>query len=284
MLRFSKLVGTGNDFIFIDLIIKPLSELTEFSREKLALNICDRHTGVGADGIIFVEKNETSGFLRWDFYNRDGSRAEFCGNAARCFGRWAHHYLGRTELIFESRIGEIKLTMRKQKHEDLFVVQMNDLNASLKKVDILDSELSSARKSLNKLERVFLVNSGVPHMVCIQKEKLNLSEKMELVGVFRFHKDTGAAGANVTFLFGEQTESFERGVEDFTLSCGTGVLAAAICVFRSSRRKEISLKTPGGQLRVEVVVADQEIVSRANLIGPAEILCEGNYFLKSTLE
>jgi diaminopimelate epimerase len=284
MLSFSKLVGTGNDFIYVDLTEKKLGSLTKLTREQLAQKICDRHFGVGADGIIYVEKAPTTEKLKWDFYNRDGSQAEFCGNAARCFGRWAHQFLKLDELIFESRIGDIRVLFKKQKNDEVFVVQLHSLSALPHLVDILSKDLISYGDAISKVDQVYLVNTGVPHFVCVTKSKISREEKYQLAGAFRFHPSAGLAGANVTFLFNGETETFERGVEDFTLSCGTGVIAAAVCVWKKTRELDIILKTPGGSLRVEIVQVLSDTVSKANLIGPAEFICEGNYVVTAYTE
>ncbi len=277
MIHFSKLVGTGNDFIFIDLMSDAAAGISQQERSHLAQKICDRHLGVGADGLIFVEKNHDSEMLKWDFYNRDGSQAEFCGNAARCFGRWTYRNLKRIDLLFESAIGEIKVSLRKQSDREQFVVQLHNLNAEPKEVDLKAKELLAYKDVLHKMIKVYFINSGVPHFVCMSKAKLTQVEKNELVGAFRFHASAGLAGANVSFLFGGETETFERGVEDFTLSCGTGVIAAAICIWKTKRAAEVHLHTPGGELRVEIVQAANEVVTKANLIGPADFICEGQY-------
>ncbi len=279
MLSFTKLVGTGNDFIFIDLREKSL---TSYSKEHLAQKICDRHFGVGADGIIYVEQENQK--FKWDFYNRDGSQAEFCGNAARCFGSWAKHVLNLDELIFGSRIGEIKVTSRKVKNENHYVVQLHQLTAVPKAIDLKVKEFAAFGAVISQLQNVFLVNTGVPHFVCHSLKPLSHEKKLKVVGAFRFHPSTGLAGANVTFLCADETETFERGVEDFTLSCGTGVVAAAITLWKIERATDVLLKTPGGSLRVEILQAQREEVTKANLIGPAEFICDGKFAISTHTE
>lgn len=280
MLNFSKLVGTGNDFIFVDLTKISLAAITSLSKEELAQKICDRHFGVGADGIIFVEKAsnpKATEKLKWNFFNRDGSQAEFCGNAARCFGRWANHFYKKNDLVFESRIGDVQV-----------LIDQNTINVRLHKLSATPSEIMTAgmdflgiQKTIAKLSHVFLINSGVPHFVCMSPAPLSRDEKLQLVSVFRFHQTSGAAGANVTFLSGDETVTFERGVEDFTLSCGTGFVAAAICSWKSSRHRDILLRAPGGTLKVEIVESSGDTVTKANLIGPANLICEGIFNLAS---
>jgi diaminopimelate epimerase len=275
MLPFSKLVGTGNDFIFIDLTETTLKALTPLSHQQIAQKICDRHTGVGADGIIFVDKAADTTHFKWDFYNRDASTAEFCGNAARCFGRWAYHYYKRGEFSFESAIGHVKV--EKLAGGPLFCVHFDNLKASALKITLQAKEFEAFKDVFEKLESVYLINSGVPHFVCSLKEDLSRSERLQIVGAFRFHKAAGLAGANVTFLFSGQTESFERGVEDFTLSCGTGVLASAIALWYNNARTEVDLRTPGGDLKIKIIKSESGSVVKADLIGPADFICEGRF-------
>ncbi len=284
MLRFSKIVGTGNDFIFIDLTKNTLASMSKLTRVQLAVSICRRNLGVGADGIIYVEKDKDSETLSWDFFNRDGSQADFCGNAARCFGRWAQHYLNIVDLSFESRIGKIRVLKERKKNGENFLVQLYKLEATLIEVNLKASEDPKKREIFSKLEAAYLVNSGVPHFVCVAKKSLSFDDKMKLVAIFRFHPDADLSGANVSFLYKDRTESFERGVENFTLSCGTGVLAAAICIWKDRGTVEILLQSPGGPLSVEIVESRGETVTKANLIGPAELICEGSYAVASNDE
>jgi len=281
MLSFSKLVGTGNDFIFIDLADQPLRELTKRSPQEIAKNICDRHKGVGADGLIFVQKASDPEKLKWDFYNRDASAAEFCGNAARCFGRWVDHYYKRDVFVFESLIGQIKVQKLVENDMASFCVYFVNLKAAPTLVDLRLAGRESASEVFAKLEKLYFLNSGVPHFVCHLKEDLNKEQRLKIVSHLRFHKIAGVAGANVSFLFEDQTQSFERGVEDFTLSCGTGVLASASCIWKEKQQTEIVLNTPGGQLRVEIVKTQGESILEANLIGPAEFICEGQWNMEN---
>lgn len=273
MLKFSKLSGTGNDFIFVDLTQQMLEAETKLSKEQVVRKICDRHFGVGADGMIFVEKIYGSETLKWDFYNRDSSRAEFCGNAARCFGLWNHYFNHKDQLHFKSAIGDIKV----EKIKDMFSVFFANLSVKPIAVDFKNNEFEAFRKILSRVDKVFLLNSGVPHFVVVLKDDLLRADLLNIVGAFRFHKSAGVQGANVTFLFENKTKTFERGVEDFTLSCGTGVLAAASTIWLESRDPAIKLETPGGVLRVEIIKSEERAVAQAHLIGPADFICEG-YF------
>jgi diaminopimelate epimerase len=235
-LRLSKFVATGNDFIFLD-----GREAAKSERPVLATKLCDRHFGVGADGIVFVD--EISGpRLQWDFYNNDGSVAEMCGNASRCMGRWAERELGWREVLFDTLAGPVRVEVR----GETVVSHLDYLSLGFVEVDVeLKGQIYSG----------VLVDTGVPHVVFSTRDLIRARTEVELVKSFRFHPRAGEKGANVTLLqkqavTGFASVTFERGVEDFTLSCGTGVLAAAAVGLRDSGAVELETEvtTPGGRL------------------------------------
>ena len=273
-LALSKLVATGNDFIFINALDPVIAEWPSISRPELAQTLCDRHFGIGADGLVFIEKSLdplASHRLRWDFYNSDGSTAEMCGNATRCVGRWAERVLDRREVELETLVGMVNVHVRDK---------------------TVDSELAFASSQLEDFEftvngevrRAVLANTGVPHAVVEVADLSDVKNDLATVRALRFHPITGARGANVTFLqklaanqF--RTLTFERGVENFTLSCGTGVLAAAAVGIRGTGLRTAKLETPGGMLEVHYDSAK----SGATLSGPAEMTFQTKIDLGSSL-
>lgn len=246
-IRVSKLVGTGNDFIFID----ARADLPTLDRVHVASRLCDRHFGVGADGVVFVENSSLSGRLKWDFYNSDGSSAEMCGNASRCMGRWAQKNMQLERVEFETVAGVVRSEIEGAEVR----TYLDALEVKFEKIDF--EVRGSPREAM-------LVNTGVPHAVVettglVDHAFVKASRELETVRMLRFHEKAGARGANVTFLeklkekgpdqFASVT--FERGVEGFTLSCGTGVLAAAATGLKGSEIRRASVATPGGLLTVE---------------------------------
>ena len=239
----TKLVGTGNDFLFVD-ARKPLTgRFASVPRAELVQRLCDRHFGLGSDGMVFVEQNETG--YRWDFFNTDGSYAEMCGNATRCFGRWAHLHMGLDEIEFETLVGRVKVD-----------VQDGEVTSYL---GFVKADLKTLKLPIGTHEMtVYLTNTGVPHFV-VKVDRLEEAQvASDVIRALRFHPEAGPRGANVTFLevVGIQkfrTVTFERGVEDFTLSCGTGVLAAAAVGLQlgGSLSLEADVTTPGGALKVK---------------------------------
>lgn len=240
MLQLTKIVGTGNDFLFVD--ARTHSEFGD--RPELAKRVCNRNFGVGADGLIFVEPGERGADLRWDFYNNDGSVAEMCGNASRCLGRWAEVKLQVAKLTFDSIAGRV----RTEVDGDAIVSHIEYLRLNFREI-----QYTNARGT----GRAFFANTGVPHAVVELNTISEAKDARDTIQALRFHPDVGPRGTNVTFVAQEpagiRTITYERGVEDFTLSCGTGVLAAAASLLRKtpgSETKPIQLSTPGGVLEV----------------------------------
>lgn len=261
-LRILKLVATGNDFLFIDARSGLPGVFNKVSRSELVRKLCDRHFGIGADGLIFVENGKSEVQFRWDFYNCDGSTAEMCGNATRCFGRWALRELKLANVELETLPGSVRLESDEKKvvsHLDYMKVSFEPLTVTTE----------------GKTPKVILVNTGVPHAVVEIENIKNAEKERELIRELRFHPKTGKKGANVTFLSREgsntfSTVTFERGVEGFTLSCGTGVLAAAAVGLKDSGEKSAIVHSPGGTLEVEF----GEGWKGAILRGPAQFLFE----------
>ena len=260
---FFKMEATGNDFIFIDQRTIDFKRIGSGQRVQLVKKICDRHRGLGADGVVFLERPlKSAADLRWDFYNSDGSRAEMCGNAARAVGHLVFDFEKRKKsLRLETQAGVI--VIRK--------IALGQYGATLPPVSFLKGPM--VQTFLGKSILYVLVNSGVPHAVVPLNKKLSKTKLGEMAVALKKSGRLGRGGANVTFFWknkkGIEDITHERGVEDFTLSCGTGALAAAWvaeCVlgFRSSGRVTL----PGG----EIVVVFRE---RPELIGSATMIARG---------
>lgn len=244
MLHVVKMVATGNDFLFVDVRAGMPAAFLDLDRSQIVRFLCDRHFGLGSDGFVFVETGAQPSRLRWDFYNSDGSHAEMCGNASRCFGRWASLEAGLREAELETVSGLVRTE----------VLEGDTVVSHLDYVDVKFAPMAFALRGSQK--HAVLVNTGVPHAVIEIKDIGAVTEETEAVRLLRFHPGAGERGANVTFLqrLSEDsfaTVTFERGVEGFTLSCGTGVLAAAAVGLRFSEKKKALLRTPGGELGVE---------------------------------
>lgn len=226
---FYKYQGTGNDFVIVD------NREGYFPKEntELVAKICDRRFGVGADGLILLEDHFSADFAMV-YYNSDGNLSSMCGNGGRCICHFAK-FLGiiSEKATFEAVDGLHEATVK----TDWVSLRMHDIE-----------EISVSKDS------VFL-NTGSPHHV-------EMVSALQDYNVFKNGRNIrnnsyGKEGANVNFV--EQNDdavfsvrTYERGVEDETLSCGTGVTAVALAMFETAKTSEntITLKTPGGQLQV----------------------------------
>jgi diaminopimelate epimerase len=273
MMELAKYVATGNDFVFIREQAAVLAEAKfKISRAELAKRLCDRHFGVGADGLVIVrgaegaESDHQQRQWSWDFYNSDGSTAEMCGNASRCMARWLLNNYGLQNGRFLAAPGPVAYVNEPER----VVVRLDYIDTTMRAVAVI----AAGRKCSAQL-----LNTGVPHAVLIVDSLEPYSAHAAIVQVLRHLPEAGANGANVTLLeppiAGEtwKTVTFERGVEGFTLSCGTGVLAAAAVGLSLTGGTEAWLRTPGGELSVEFSSAGRG----ARLMGEAHLVFEGRW-------
>jgi diaminopimelate epimerase len=214
-LNFSKMNGAGNDFVVIDNRSKALN----LSAQQIVL-LCDRHRGVGADGVLLVEPAQGSADFRMRYYNADGGEAEMCGNGARCFARFADRLAGPLNPIsFETMAGMIEA----------------ELDGDLVKLEMgLPTDLSPERhlEIAGQKLTVHSVNTGVPHVVTFV-EDLEGTPVHEWGRAIRYHQAFRPKGTNANFVRIIEPgkiviRTYERGVEAETLACGTGVTAASI--------------------------------------------------------
>lgn len=264
-MKFTKLSGAGNDFIVVDLRSHK-NKLSTKQRKTIVRSACDRHFGVGADGLIFLEKAKSNkSDFKWDFYNKDGSHAEMCLNASRCVARYALNKLsGKNKSVtFDTVVG---LVTGKESGNEI------EVELPIKKQKI---KLLTLKTKLSETDG-YAVNSGVPHFV-VHKSFFNLHSLKENSSLLRFHKSFGVPGSNVTYWEGKGSSvravTFERGVEDFTLACGTGAVAVGM-VFESIYQKNpVTVQMPGGKIKVHL--KDESAIVK----GPAELICEGEFYV-----
>ncbi|MEQ1876759.1 MAG: diaminopimelate epimerase [Bdellovibrionia bacterium] len=257
---FAKYSGAGNDFIIIDARSEDFAEklydmVGPGGRKRLVKMLCRRGHSIGADGLLFIEPSNEADFA-WDFYNSDGSDADMCGNAARCVARFCHsHSIAGPEMKFKTKAGIVKAKI----------------------LDGVRVEVMMLPPRLIEKDLPILVDSGVPHVV-IRENKINDTRKLrEIALTNRFPQKAGPRGANVTFFAPNgpgkiNAISFERGVEDFTLACGTGAMAAAFVEkLLNPGETAIEVRMPGGRLEVEFPPNQNLVLLR----GPACKLSEG---------
>lgn len=245
----TRLSGAGNTFFLFDGFEHRISDE---AAQRLAVQLCRETPGMETDGFFVIEKDADAAF-RWNFFNDDGSRPRMCGNAARCAALyWAQKKQFKEKSFkFKTAAGlvhcEIRTTEPDENNNYQIAVDLPELRSSGGPIQIGN-------------EVFFFINTGVPHIVTEEEPVAERAEKL------RFAKELGTDGANVTFVNEPKAVSFERGVEDFTLACGTGAIAAA-AFFRKRNPGSIQVvEMPGGFLTVEWV---SEL--RPRLIGPARI-------------
>ncbi|MCH8473973.1 MAG: diaminopimelate epimerase [Opitutales bacterium] len=259
-LTFLKMHGAGNDFVMIENLDGSIS-----LSEKQIAALCHRQFGVGADGLMLLEKDPQGEYdARMIYHNTDGSRAEMCGNGARCFTAFAlEHGCGDGEkLRFLSDAGPITATAT----GNLYTIELTPPAGTRTNIPITLREGPA---------EVHYSDTGVPHVVRfvpdIQKVDIRPAGS-EL----RFHPEFAPRGANANFVQiqnpGEPLliRTYERGVEDETLACGTGVTAAAILAHLVHQiPKPVSVQVAGGDvLRVDFAVEGDKVLG-VTLTGPA---------------
>ncbi|MGD2029985.1 MAG: diaminopimelate epimerase [Desulfobacterales bacterium] len=213
---FYKMSGSGNDFIIIDNRSKIVDET---DLPNFIAKICRRKMSVGADGFILVENTDVADF-KWRFYNSDGSAAEMCGNGARCVARYAYVTgIAGPAMSFETQAGIVE-------------AQVVGERVKVKTTDPLDLKIDYPIDLKNGSLSISSVNTGVPHVVIV-KDSLENAQVVTVGKEIRFHHKFAPAGTNVNFACHLKDNmiairTYERGVEDETLACGTGAIASAI--------------------------------------------------------
>lgn len=223
-INFWKLQASGNDFVLIDC---RKDKWTKSKYVKFTQKVCDRKFGIGADGVLVVEKSKKADF-KMRIFNADGSEAEMCGNGSRCFAFWVTKYAlkkDKAELNFETIAGMISAVVIRKKKE-------NECEVKIGLSDPFGLEIDTKLKVANKTVKVNFVNTGVPHAV-VEVKNIEKVDIKTLGAAIRYHDYFAPAGTNVNFVQIVKKDkvlvrTYERGVEDETLSCGTGTCASAI--------------------------------------------------------
>jgi len=264
-LPFVKMSGTGNDFILIDHRKKLMAR--EVMPEFVRL-VCRRRFSVGADGLIFIENSEKADF-RWQFFNADGSEAEMCGNGARCAARFAYmNGIAPAHMRFETLAGIVEANVA-------------DLNVSVLMTPPKDFKLDVEIDCKGKQVLLHSVDTGVPHAV-VFVDNYDKVDVCRLGSMIRHHKRFRPAGTNVNFVMpmGEgkfKVRTYERGVENETMACGTGAVASAlIAAAKGQASSPVEIVTSGND-RLTIIFDLQEGPAAKNVFlkGPAYVIYHG---------
>ena len=272
-MKFTKMQGAGNDFIIINNMEEklPVEKLG-----TLAKRICTRRLSIGADGLMVVDAPTEGGDYKMRFYNADGSLGEMCGNGARCIARYGYEnglagIMQRVETTAGLVIGE-------RIDERQYRIRLNDIS----KINI-DEKIT-----VDGIERTYsyveLGNPGLPHVVMeIPGLSTMDKEELRLLGKELRYSEKFPKGANVNFyeITGEDTLvelTYERGVEDFTMACGTGTgsVAAVLTEKNLVSGNDVHVSVPGGELFI-TIKKDSESGGTKDifLTGPTNIVAEG---------
>lgn len=270
-MHFTKMHGAGNDFIIINNIDGAIPESV---LPELAAGLCAQHVSVGADGMMVVAAPRQGGDFRMIFYNSDGSLGEMCGNGARCIARYGYEngLSGETQRI-ETTAG---LVTGQRVTKRLYKVRLNDPS-------VIDLHRSvSVGGTAYNCAYIELGDPGIPHAIVLMPDWDERDHDMlrALGRALRFAEEF-PRGANVSFVKVVDVShvkaiTYERGVEDFTLACGTGCgsIAAALRLLGLSD-DELAISMPGGELTVSLTASGGS-VQDIYLTGPTNVVCTGD--------
>lgn len=264
MIEFLKMSGSGNDFILIDNrgLSLPASDVTDFVKR-----VCEPKVSVGADGLILIERSDRVDF-RWRFFNADGSEVDMCGNGGRCAARFAClKGIAGTTMSFETGAGIIDAEVR----GDTVKLRLTDPH-SLKIDETIDVDA--------KPMIVCSINTGVPHVVHYTGD-LGAFDVFNTGRKIRYHSHYQPAGTNANFVtvtdrHALRIRTYERGVEDETLACGTGSVAAALI---SSRKgwvdSPVAVTVKSGEILKIYFDKTEKGFEKVYLEGKAAVVYEG---------
>lgn len=252
-IAFNKYQGAGNDFIIID----NLKGIFNPDNSNLIIKLCDRRFGIGADGLILICESREHDF-EMKYFNADGFLGSMCGNGGRCSADFAIRTgIAGKELIFKAADG----THRASAENGIIRLEMNDV------------------KGPNIINGNYFINTGSPHYVVFGRNVKDIDVFQEGKKL-RWAEEFAPGGTNVNFVElidkGIYVRTFERGVEDETLSCGTGVTASAIASVLAGHidSNTVNVKTKGGDLSVSFRISGKSI-SDIWLSGPATFVFRG---------
>lgn len=267
LIRFHKMSGSGNDFIIIDNrdLSLPIADVPDFVRR-----VCRRKVSVGADGLFLIEPSAVADF-KWQFFNSDGSVAEMCGNGSRCVARFAHHSgFAGPRMSFETLAGIITAEV----NGDSVKVRLTDPSLLTQNVNLV---LAAGECAMD------VIDTGVPHAVCF----VEFVEAVDVAAAgreIRRHEFFRPRGTNVNFasVFDRHTmrvRTYERGVEDETLACGTGVVASVLAAAgRHLVDSPVDVTVQSGEILRVWFSGEQDRFQEIYLEGKVKMVYQGMLF------
>ena len=273
-IEFVKAVASGNDFVIIDRFRQRTNEPTNQRTNELAKELCQRKLSVGADGLLLIEPSEKCDF-KMRVFNPDGSEVDMCGNGSRCVALYAaQERICGNKMVIETNAGNLTAEVRK---DDVKIKMPNPKDLRLK----FDININGQTKNLN------FINTGVPHVVCFV-QGLNNFDVHNTGRAIRYHPEFQPQGANANFVEVLDNDhlrlrTYERGVEEETLSCGTGAVAAGIIsayqVDHPSAHPrgvhKVKVDTQGGETLTVHFNIKKENIDEVYLEGKARLVYKG---------
>ena len=257
---FFKMNGSGNDFIIINNRENIVENTVDISIEEFVRRVCKRRESIGADGLILIEKDDNYDF-RWRFFNNDGSEVEMCGNGSRCAARFAFlNGIAPLRMKFSTLAGVIEAE----------ITGLNTVKVQLTKPKDYKDEIK--REGIDMLAS--FIDTGVPHVVYFV-DNVEIVNVKELGAKTRYHEYFKDEGTNANFaeIIDNHTikiRTYERGVEDETLACGTGSTAAAvIAVLKGKCESPVDVVTRSGKILKVYVYKNNDDIDRVYLEGDA---------------
>ncbi len=255
-IEFYKYQGTGNDFVILDNRDNKYDSLST----KQVKRMCDRRFGIGADGLMLLSKKDGYDF-EMVYFNADGNVSSMCGNGGRCLVKFAYHMgINKNTYHFIATDGP---------HDADIAMDQTTVRLKMKDVSSVEEHSTYA-----------VLNTGSPHFVKFATNVRDI-DVLQTGREIRYSAPYKEQGINVNFVESVDEDSifvrtYERGVEDETMSCGTGVTAAALMSAHNDKGfNRVEIQTPGGHLSVEFEKVDEEHFEDIWLCGPAELVFKG---------
>ena len=262
--EFWKMSGSGNDFILID---NRDGKVGDKDMATLVERACRRRESVGADGVIFLTGSERYDF-GWRFFNADGGEVEMCGNGSRCISRFAFlNGIAGPDLTFETMAGPVSAEVKGR----MVKVLMPGIKGLKLDIDLPRHD---------GWESVDFINTGVPHVV-VAVNNLDIHPVGEQGRDIRYHSLFAPEGTNVDFVKKSgpdliEIRTYERGVENETLACGTGAIASAlVSSARGMVRSPVKVKTLGGEVLTIHFESQGDSFGQVRLEGNTSIIYQG---------
>lgn len=275
MLKFTKMHGLGNDYVYMDAINQNIE-----NRAELAKFVSDRHLGIGSDGLILICPSEVADF-KMQMFNSDGSEAEMCGNGIRCVGKFVYDkgLTNKTTISIETLAGIKVLEMQEEQGKIKIVkVDMGEPILEPERIPVKSEEYPVTNLKLNAENREFVfscVSMGNPHAITFIKEDVNTFDICKY-GKILENDDVFPNRANIEFvnILDEKTlkmRVWERGAGE-TLACGTGACGVAVAaILNNYTQRKVTVKLLGGDLEIEWNKEDNHVY----MTGPATTVYEG---------